>query len=55
MSEIAGMPGSKRHSDADKHAFAQVEKWLELVREVSFERQSSVSTQLERLLAPVAD
>jgi hypothetical protein len=42
MSEAADSnqkPASTRGDSADKRAFAQVEKWMAIIREVSRERQ----------------
>ncbi len=42
MSETANTqskPGSMRSSSYDKQAFAQVEKWMAMIREIGRERQ----------------
>jgi hypothetical protein len=42
MSEAADTqprPAPKRDAAADKHALAQVEKWLDMIREIGHERQ----------------
>jgi hypothetical protein len=43
MSEIADTqspPTTRRDDQADKQAFAQVEKWMAMIREISHERQA---------------
>jgi hypothetical protein len=43
MSEIAGRqsrPTPRRDDQADKQAFAQVEKWMAMIREINHERQA---------------
>lgn len=33
-------PTTKRNNQADRQAFAQVEKWMAMIRELSLERQA---------------
>ena len=43
MSEIAdtqSRPTTRRDDQADKQAFAQVEKWMAMIREIAHERQA---------------
>ena len=43
MSETAeaqSKPASTRGNSSDKQAFAQVEKWMAMIREISRERQA---------------
>jgi hypothetical protein len=43
MSEITdtqSSPATRRDDQADKQAFAQVEKWMAMIREISDERQA---------------
>lgn len=43
MSEIAETPSgptTRRDEEADKQAFAQVEKWMQTIREIARERQA---------------
>jgi len=43
MSETADIrtkPTSTREDAFDRHAFAQVEKWMAMIREISRERQA---------------
>ncbi len=43
MSELAetqSKPTTKRDDQADKRAFAQVEKWMAMIREIDQERQA---------------
>jgi hypothetical protein len=43
MSDIADMqssPTTRRGDQADKQAFAQVEKWMAMIREITHERQA---------------
>ena len=43
MSEIADTPSpqtARRDDRADKQAFAQVEKWMGMIREISNERRA---------------
>ena len=43
MSETAdtqSQPTTRRDDQADKRAFAQVEKWMAMIREISHERQA---------------
>lgn len=42
MSEAADKqprPATKRDAAADRHALAQVEKWMDMIREIGRERQ----------------
>jgi hypothetical protein len=43
MSEIAdtqSRPNTRRDDQADNRAFAQVEKWMAMIREIAHERQA---------------
>jgi hypothetical protein len=43
MSEVAETPSkptTKRDGQADKQVFAQVEKWMAMIRELNHERQA---------------
>jgi len=40
IAESSSKPGSKRDERTDKQAFAQVEKWMAMIREISRERQA---------------
>jgi hypothetical protein len=43
MSDIAdtqSSPTTRRDDQADKQAFAQVEKWMAMIREIAHERQA---------------
>jgi hypothetical protein len=46
MSEIAdtqSRPTGRRDDQADKRAFAQVEKWMAMIREIDEERQAQTN------------
>jgi hypothetical protein len=48
MSEIADTPSpqtARRNDRADKQAFAQVEKWMAMIREISSERQAQTKRE----------
>jgi hypothetical protein len=39
MSDASSKPSTKRDERTDKQAFAQVEKWMAMIREIDQERQ----------------
>jgi hypothetical protein len=49
MSDVAEMQSRSNPKRADKEAFAQVEKWMGMIREFDHERRGQTKTRLSDL------
>ena len=55
IAESSAKPSSKRDERTDKQAFAQVEKWMAMIREIDQDRQPEPKRAVERPLRPTND